>query len=94
MRLTRRGRILLVVLVAALLLVVFSIGRASSQASSSAVKAAPATVVVQTGETLWQVARRVAPKADPRVTVQRIIDLNGLGGAADVHPGQQIVLPG
>lgn len=95
LRLTRRGRVLLVLLAAVLLLVVFSLGRASSGASSSsAARVARRAVVVQRGETLWQVARRIAPDTDPRITVERIIELNGLDRAGLVRPGQQIVLPG
>lgn len=94
MRLTRRGRALLVLLAAALLFVVFSMGRATSRAGSYGARAPGQTIVIQRGETLWQVARRIAPDTDPRVTVQRIIELNDLGAADLVRPGQQLVLPG
>jgi LysM repeat protein len=94
MRLTRRGRVLLTGLAVVVLLVVFSLGRATSQASSSHKSAARPTVVVQAGETLWQLAQRVAPAADPRVTVERIMRLNDVHRADQVRPGQQIVLPG
>ena len=95
-RLTGRGRLILVLVVSTLLVVAFSIGRASSTATGGAAgHAEPAQfrhVVVQPGDTLWSIARQSVPGADPRVTVQRLIDLNGLRGTA-VVPGQQLRLP-
>ncbi len=44
------------------------------------------------GETLWQIAQRAAPTADPRVTVARIVELNALPGAS-VRAGQELLLP-
>ena len=49
-------------------------------------------VVVQQGETLWQIAQRIAPEADPRATVTAIRELNGLGGAP-VVAGQTVIVP-
>ena len=45
------------------------------------VRPGPATgvVVVQAGESLWQIAQAIAPQADPRETVTLIRELNGLG---------------
>jgi LysM repeat protein len=56
---------------------------------------ATASVVVQPGQTLWSVAREVAPGADVRETVARIKDLNNLSGPSSdvVVPGQQLVVP-
>lgn len=94
LRLTRRGRLLLVLMAAALLVVVFSLGRATSAAAPTGARVVRPSVVMHSGETLWQVARRVAPSTDPRVTVERILQLNDLRGADQVRPGQQLVLPG
>lgn len=35
------------------------------------------TYVVRAGDTLWGIATRLAPEADPRVLVQRLVELNG-----------------
>jgi nucleoid-associated protein YgaU len=105
LRLTRRGRVVVVLLVA-LVLAALSLGLAlaSSQASASTGSAAGAraasaalagsseTVVVQPGDTLWSIARQVAPNADPRGVVDAIIAANHLAGAS-VQAGQQLVLP-
>jgi LysM repeat protein len=55
--------------------------------------AAERTYVVQPGDTLWRIAvRSSAAGADPRPLVQRLIDLNQLGGGSIV-PGQLLALP-
>jgi nucleoid-associated protein YgaU len=98
-RLTRRGRRLArttVVLLALLTaLVVSLVGRGGiGQATDAPARPATTTVVVQPGETLWQVARSVSTDADPRETLARIQELNNLEGAgALIHPGQQLVVP-
>jgi len=106
LRLTRRGKVVVVVLVA-LVLMALALGAAlaSLPAGAStgsaghvagidgAIVAAPAaTVVVQPGDTLWSIATRLGPNADPRRTVDAIIAANHLSGAA-VQAGQRLVLP-
>lgn len=91
-RLTRRGRVVVTLVVLMLLVVGFSVGRVSSQAAGPAGSVAPRTVTVHAGETLWQVARRVAPHVDPRLVVARIEARNHLAGAG-VQAGQQLVVP-
>jgi hypothetical protein len=44
------------------------------------------------GETLWDVARRVAPQADQNAVVYRIRQLNGIVGSA-IEPGQPLQVP-
>jgi LysM repeat protein len=94
-RLTARGRTFTV---AVFLLLAFTLVSVSS-ALHSATQAgtAPATsgaryVTVQPGQTLWQIALRVAPKDDPRDTVDRIRSLNGLA-TTTVLAGQRIIVP-
>ena len=94
-RLTRRGRALLVLLLAALLLVAFSLGQQATQAAGVAGSgAAPQLeqIIVQPGESLWTVAQRVAPDNDPREVVAQIRRLNNLRGS-QVQVGQHLLLP-
>jgi hypothetical protein len=49
-------------------------------------------VVVHPGETLWSIAVRTDPAADPRAVVQQIIDDNALRGPA-VQVGQVLWVP-
>ncbi len=101
LRLTRRGRavavagvLLLATLVSALVfaLAMGPAGGRSAAVTPTAGGAAGSTVTVQPGDTLWAIASRVAPKADPRVVVQKIIDRNGIA-AASIQAGQVLALP-
>jgi hypothetical protein len=93
LRVTRRGRLVLVLLAVALLFVGVSIGRAGSQAATVR-ETGPALeqVTVQPGETLWGVAQRIAPDNDPREVVSQIRRLNNLHGST-LQAGQQLLLP-
>ena len=89
-RLTRRGRAVLVLL--ALLLAGLGVVSAAP-ASQAANPAGPApTVVVKQGDTLWSIASRYAPGRDPFVTIDEIRRLNGLSGYT-VPAGMRLTLP-
>lgn len=92
-RLTRRGRLLVLLTLVTLVLVAFSLGRTSADARPSGPSTAPRSTVVQPGETLWAIAHRVAPGADPRDVVTQLADLNGLD-SAPIVAGQRLLLPG
>ena len=49
-------------------------------------------VTVQSGDSLWSVAERIAPNADPRDVIADVVSLNGLESAV-VSPGQQLAVP-
>ena len=91
-RLTRRGRVLLLTALVAVLFGAFSLGRSVSEAAAPGDEPAAAVVTVEQGDSLWTLARRVAPDNDPRDVVAQIRDLNDLTSAGLV-PGQQLVLP-
>ncbi|HEV7453524.1 MAG TPA: LysM peptidoglycan-binding domain-containing protein [Pseudonocardiaceae bacterium] len=63
-----------------------------AQAPSSGVPAERAVIRVGAGETVWDVAQRVAPRSDQRAVVERIRQLNGMAGSA-IQPGQQLQVP-
>ena len=92
--LTRRGRLALASVSALFLLAVITLsGLFSADAGSLADQGrATGVVVVQQGESLWQVAQAIAPDVDPRATVTAIRELNGLGDST-VIAGQSIVVP-
>lgn len=92
LRLTVRGRRLISVLVAAAVLGTLLLGARSALhalAGSPIPKSAPAAVIVGPGDTLWSIARRVAPEGDARAVVATLRSRNHLPSAT-VHPGQRL----
>jgi hypothetical protein len=89
-RLTRRGRA--VVLLGLLMLAGLVVALLAS-ASRAADPAGPApTAVVQPGDTLWSVVERHVPGEEPFAAIEEIRRLNGLTGYT-IHPGQTLTLP-
>ncbi|MFY0408284.1 LysM peptidoglycan-binding domain-containing protein [Solicola sp. PLA-1-18] len=94
LRLTRRGRV--VVVLAALVLVALASVFLGSRVVATDEASAPAvaqTVTIQPGQTLWDIARDASPDADPRAVVDDIVELNALTGGGDVQPGQRVAVP-
>jgi len=98
LRLTRRGRIVLVAAAALLvtLLSLLATGAAASATSHTAPSRGAdrnlAQVLVLPGQSLWSVAETADPNADPQQVMQQIIDLNGLSGDV-IQAGQQLWVP-
>jgi LysM repeat protein len=92
LRLTRRGRLVILSALVALLCVAFLAGRSGAQAATEGAPKPYASTTVQPGETLWSLAKRVAPGHDPRATVEQIQRLNHLT-TGTVRAGQQLLLP-
>ncbi|MGH3357723.1 MAG: LysM peptidoglycan-binding domain-containing protein [Nocardioidaceae bacterium] len=93
LRLTHRGR---VVVVGAVLLVVFAALVAfgpSVIATSDEGGREPATVTVHPGETLWDIAGRVNPDGDVRETIDDIYELNGISDAGALPIGAELAVP-
>jgi LysM repeat protein len=93
-RLTRRGRVVVVV---AALLIAFAIGvfvtAAGSVATQSPGTPAPTRIVqVGSGDTLWAIASKLADDGDVRPMMEQIKQLNALE-SADLQAGQRLVVP-
>ncbi len=92
-RLTRRGRRLVVVLVLAAGLGGAVLGREVLAPDGGLRLAGDSSVVVGPGDTVWSIAGEVAgPDQDVRVVVDAIEELNDLEGSV-VVPGQVLRLP-
>lgn len=89
----RRGQLMIFL---ASILTIIGIVIASGQlaGASDVVPAGSATemVTVQDGDSLWSLATSAVSTGDPRDTVQRIRDLNGIEGSVIV-PGDRLVVP-
>ncbi len=92
-RLTRRGRLVVLLAVLAAVLVVFAMR--SAPAASTEVVHHPhlTTVVVSPGQTVWDIARRASPGSDPRTVVAQIEQLNALPDAGSIEVGQPLFVP-
>jgi Tfp pilus assembly protein FimV len=91
-RLTRRGRVVVLVL----LVMIASLASAVLFTTASRAEELPAgpppTLVVQPGDTLWDVAARVMPGRNGQAAVDELRRLNHLNGY-DVPAGQVLILP-
>lgn len=105
LRLTRRGRVVLILLPLAALLATAllaiapptaqasgSTGAALTQTETEAETDAGGSVTVRPGDTLWAIAERAAPGLDPRDGVFELEQVNRLADAA-IRPGQVLHLP-
>ena len=100
-RLTRRGRIvvgvLLVIVVAGVAALIWLAVAGRAQAAGRVRPGTPVThtmlrVVVRPGQTLWSIAAQADPAADPRIVIQQIVDDNALSGTG-IRAGQVLWVP-
>jgi LysM domain len=92
-RLTRRGRVVVTLLLLGLVLAAAVLLGGTSVATGDAGTDVPTrTIVVGEGDTLWQIAGDVAGSGDVRETVHRIEKLNSLPGPA-LEVGQELAVP-
>jgi LysM repeat protein len=75
----------------AVLSVAFSVGRVTSTALGASDQAHH-EVVVRQGDTLWSIAERLQPNADPREVSAELMTVNGLGSPS-LAVGQHLRLP-
>jgi hypothetical protein len=96
LRLTRRGRLVLLavvlLLMTALAGLVAAPGLAAGPGDPAGRVAGAPTTLVRPGDTLWAIAQRHAPEREPFETIDEIRRLNRLSGYT-VHPGQRLTLP-
>jgi hypothetical protein len=99
LRLTRRGRIVLVALAAVLATAAITVASMALSGAQAANHGRPAggyaglhQIVVQPGQTLWSIATRAEPSADPRQVIEEIMTANSMTGQA-VQAGQLLWVP-
>jgi LysM domain-containing protein len=100
-RLTRRGRRVIAGFVAAVALAVAAAlwlaAATGAQAANhgvapSAIDKSMTAVIVKPGQTLWSIALRAEPAADPRLVIGQIVEFNALGSDV-VVPGERLWVP-
>lgn len=91
-RLTGRGRAVVLVLALMVLVVVGVLWSATSSASDESSGYPTRTVVVSSGDTLWDIADAAAGSASTYDMVAELRGLNALDGGG-LQAGQQILVP-
>jgi len=92
LRLTQRGRVVIVVSVLVLSLLVAAIGAMRADAAPVGPPEGWSAVTALPGDTLWQMASAANPTDDPRPLLAQIRQVNGLTSAGLVT-GQQVWVP-
>lgn len=92
LRLTRRARLLLTVTTMLGLFAVLGLAAVNAGPATGGLGDAPATVVVQPGDTLWQIATEAAPAEDPVRVIRLLRSANDLDGGV-LAPGTVLVIP-
>jgi LysM repeat protein len=93
LRLTRRGRVVVVLVFLTLLMAaVLALGGYSAATDTRGPAQPTRTVVVQEGDTLWGIASEIAGPGEVREVVHDLEELNALPGPELVE-GQRIAVP-
>ena len=92
MRLTRRGRVVVLTFLILVASVLGALVATASRASDPEREAPVSQVVVQPYDTLWSIASRTSPGRRPHPVVAEIRRLNELADHT-VHPGQRLKVP-
>jgi LysM repeat protein len=93
-RLTRRGKaVVLTLAVAVIGLVAIVLGPSSTATDEIGTPQDTTTVRVLAGHTLWKIAADANPDGDIRATVDEIIELNALPNASALQMGSEIAVP-
>lgn len=94
LRLTRRGRLALFLSTVLMLGVLGIILGSTTVATDEPGTPVPATmVVVEPGQTLWDLAAKANPNGDIRTTVDDIMRLNSIESAGGLQAGDTIAVP-
>jgi hypothetical protein len=90
-RLTRRGRLVVILFLLALAAVALALVAPASDAATPA-GANTTVVVVRPGDSLWSIAARYLPSRDAPGAIEEVRRLNGLDGYT-IHAGERLTLP-
>jgi hypothetical protein len=100
LRLTRRGRAVVAVVAVVLAAVVITIiamaapggAQAANHGRAGAGYQGMRQIVVQPGQTLWSIASKAEPVADPRLVIDQIMTVNAMTSAV-IQVGQLLWVP-
>lgn len=93
LRLTARGRLVVVLALLALVLALSTFVGSPAASTAATHHSTSPTVVVQPGQTLWDIAAEASPDSDPRDVVAQIVELNDLADPGAIRAGQPLYVP-
>jgi hypothetical protein len=94
LRLTGRGKAVIVSVAAAVIaLLAIVMGPSSTATDEAGTPQETTSVRVLAGHTLWEIAAEANPDGDIRATVDEIIELNALPNASALQMGSEIAVP-
>lgn len=92
-RLTRRGRVAVLLVFVGLTFAVLTVfGGQSAATDEAGVPVETRTVMVGEGDTLWGIASEIAEPGEVREVIHHIEELNALSGAS-LQRGQELAVP-
>ena len=89
----RRRRTVAIVGAALIAVLLSPLAAGAVRRGEAPVTPAQQVVVIQAGDTLWTIATRARPGADPRVTIAEIERVNASIDPGALVPGQSLVVP-
>lgn len=93
-RLTRRGKaVVLATAIAALAVLAVMFGPSSTATDHAGTPVETTSVRILPGHTLWEIAGEANPNGDIRRTVDEIIKLNSMPSASALQVGTEIAVP-
>ncbi len=94
LRLTRRGRLAMILSTVLMLVVLGVVLGSTTVATDDPGVPVPATMVtVAPGQTLWDIAAKANPTGDIQVTVDDIMKLNSMASGGRLQAGDSIAVP-
>ena len=92
LRLTRRGRAVVLVFLALVASLASAVLFTTASRADNQPATVPPTIMVESGDTLWDIAARARPSRDAWASIAEIRRLNHLDGYS-LTPGQILILP-
>lgn len=93
LRLTRRGRLVVLLIAVAAAFGGFTVLSDPAVSTAQQHHAQAEKVIVEPGQSLWDIATAIAPSEDPRDVISEIVDLNALESSGSIQAGQALFVP-
>lgn len=93
LRLTRRGRVVVLLVTVGAAFGAFTVLSDPAVSTPEHHRSSAEKVIVEPGQSLWDIATEIAPGEDTRDVISEIVDLNALESAGSIQAGQALFVP-